>query len=278
MVIQDDTNKLQKALWDFYQATGVNIGIVGTNLKSIASLSEASCQYCEYIQSTAAGYSLCKHSDQRLLESCKNSRKAQMHICKAGLMDIAVPIIYNDLIIAYVIMGQIRIHESFDNIQAYINELGLDADKLRQLYLEKPTIDESRLQSIENIAVMFAKYILFEKILSPSINENLEKADRYILDNLHRELTVRDISRQTNISKTVLYNIFHTFYNCTLKEYINTRRIEQSLELLSDTSASIEEISQKLGFTSAAYFCRVFKRIKGTSPLKYRKSATSNHE
>ena len=42
-------------------------------------------------------------------------------------------------------------------------------------------------------------------------------------------------------------------------------------ELLENSDFSIEEISQKLGFSSGAYFSRVFKKQVGISPLKYKK-------
>ena len=89
-----------------------------------------------------------------------------------------------------------------------------------------------------------------------------------------KEISVISISKSINVSKSVLYKNFHTHFNCTVSEYINTKRIEKSLELIAKTDMSIEEISQNVGFSTASYFSKIFKKQMGTSPLKYKKNLT----
>jgi AraC-like DNA-binding protein len=36
----------------------------------------------------------------------------------------------------------------------------------------------------------------------------------------------------------------------------------------------VEEISEKCGFGSISYFCRIFKQEEACTPLQYRKSAS----
>ena len=43
------------------------------------------------------------------------------------------------------------------------------------------------------------------------------------------------------------------------------------MELLAKTNLSIEEISQRVGFSSASYYSKMFKKQIGVAPLKYRK-------
>ena len=103
-------------------------------------------------------------------------------------------------------------------------------------------------------------------------NDAVNKAEQFIDDNLQNELTIHRISKGTNISKSVLYKRFHTRFHCTVKEYLNQKRIEKAIDLLIHSDLSIEEISQNVGFSSASYFSKTFKKIKKTSPLKYRKT------
>ena len=119
---------------------------------------------------------------------------------------------------------------------------------------------------------MLVKFILLENMLNPSLEGNIQKAVNYINENLEKELTIKSISKNVNISKSVLYKKFHSFFNCTISEYINIKRIEKSVELLLKTDLSIEDISQKVGFASTSYFSKTFKKIQKISPLKYRKS------
>jgi two-component system, response regulator YesN len=48
------------------------------------------------------------------------------------------------------------------------------------------------------------------------------------------------------------------------------KRIEKSKSLLISTQESITDISEKCGFTDLNYFSRVFSKIEGVSPKKYR--------
>ena len=42
---------------------------------------------------------------------------------------------------------------------------------------------------------------------------------------------------------------------------------------MNDSDLSIENISEQVGFESAAYFRRVFKKVTGKSPREYRKTS-----
>ena len=118
---------------------------------------------------------------------------------------------------------------------------------------------------------MLAKYILLENMLKPNMNSSLEKAIDFINKNLDKDLSIQSISQSIHISQSVLYKYFHNYFGCTVGEYINTKRIEKSIELMKNTDLSIEEISQSVGFTSATYYGRIFKNKKGITPLKFRK-------
>ena len=57
--------------------------------------------------------------------------------------------------------------------------------------------------------------------------------------------------------------------------FLNACRVDASLPLLRDTALSMEDISHRVGFSSASRYSKVFKQHKGISPLQYRKA--SNH-
>jgi transcriptional regulator GlxA family with amidase domain len=55
-------------------------------------------------------------------------------------------------------------------------------------------------------------------------------------------------------------------------EYVHTVRLEESKHLLETTAEPIGRIAQRCGFTSQAYFARVFGRLRGSSPRAYRRT------
>lgn len=59
----------------------------------------------------------------------------------------------------------------------------------------------------------------------------------------------------------------------TLEEYMQFLRLRAAREMLASTSQSPTHIAAWLGFPSVQYFCTVFKKLTGLSPIEYRNSA-----
>lgn len=273
MNLEYDIRKLNTAARDFYNATGINLMLIKPDFSIYEGLErfEAN-RYCSAIHNLQCRKNLCKMSDFALLEKCKKSRKSEMHICHAGLIDVAVPLIYDNTIIGYIILGQMRKSDDFSLVEPSLRQLNLDSDKMKEYYLELPLFDETRIKSIENLAIMLAKYILFENMIKPDTNTDLFRITEYISRNLDGNLSIQSISRNTNISKSSMYKIFHDNLNCTVSGYISTKRVEKAIELLESTTLSIDVIAARAGFSSTTYFTRTFKTITGTTPGKYRKN------
>lgn len=269
MVINYDIEKINEVLSAFYNATGINIHLLRDDFSSISISQRIHNDYCSAIQKNNS--ESCKCSDLALLEKCKESKSAQMHICHAGLIDIAVPILYEDSILGYIILGQMKNYGDFSFVEDRIKKIGLDTVEMKKHYSELSFFDGERIESVEKIAVMLAKYLLLENMLRPDFNVNIKRATDFINANLDKNLTVSYISKSVNISKSVLYRNFHNCFNSTISEYINKMRVKKATELLMDTEISVEEIARNVGFSSASYFSRVFKERKGISPLGFRK-------
>jgi transcriptional regulator GlxA family with amidase domain len=53
-------------------------------------------------------------------------------------------------------------------------------------------------------------------------------------------------------------------------EYLQTLRVEEAKLLLEGTGESVEAIARTVGYEDAAFFRRLFKRITGVTPARYR--------
>ncbi len=272
MVINYDINKINHMLQDFYNATGINMDLLKADFSFVGNKSFwEKKRYCKAIQSTQKGKNACVCSDVRLLEKSRKSKKIEMHVCHAGLVDVSVPVLYNDIIIGYLIFGQIKTNTGFYPAQEYLENIGLNQTNIRQYYSELSTFSYEQIKSISNIAQMLVKHILIGNILKPDFDENISRAISYINENLQNDLTIQTVSLNTNISKSTLYRNFQSHFGCTVGEYINKKRIEKAAELLLEGKLSIEEIAGKVGFASGSYFSKIFKKEKGVSPLKFKK-------
>lgn len=277
MTVNYDAEKLKKALWDFYNSTGINITIVRSDFSYIEDISpRANNNYCKLIHSTHLGNSECLKSDMELLEKCSITKKPQTHICPAGLIDVALPILHRDKILGYILFGAMKSGENFEDVEEYISSLELDTNQMEEYFNELQEYKKDKIKSISSIAEMLIKYILLENLLKPYYGDKNASVLEYIEKNIDKPLSIQSISKNANISKSVLYKYFHDTFDCTVSEYINKLRIEKSKELLTTSDYSIEQISQLCGFSSVSYYGRTFKKLIDKTPFKYRKEF-SNH-
>lgn len=272
MFINYDIEKITGALADFCNVTGVNISLRRADYSAIPTLYRIhnGTRFCNEITKCPKGRSACQCSDAELVKRCAESRQAEWHICHAGLTDIAVPLIVNGEVIGYIILGQLRNDADFSQIEHRLDAFDVPLDKMREYYSELKYFDSDRTQSVINIAVMLAKYILLENMLEPKCSTNIEKAQEYINCNLSENLSIKSISAGVNISKSVLYRDFRKFLNCTVNEYINILRVERASALLVESEMSVEEIAVVTGFSSSSYLGKTFKKINGITPVKFR--------
>ncbi len=279
MVINYDIPKINRMLKDFYNATGVNMDLLKEDFSFVGNQSSwENKRYCRAVQNTVTGMKACFASDANLLKKSRESKKVEMHVCHAGLVDVAVPILYNEAIIGYAIFGQIKMEEDFSRMRGYIADLGLDEAEMESLYNEISVFSADRIQSISNLAQMVVKHILLENMLRPDLDDNIQNAVYYINENLSEPLSVQSISKNAGISKSALYRGFHAHFGCTVSRYISRARIEKAIALLADNNLSIEEIALRVGFADGSYFSKSFKKEKGISPLKYRKKSREKSE
>jgi len=272
MLLNYEPEKIENFSKDFLIATGVELGVCDENFKRLNYERQKANKFCARIHEKEAGRLACRRSDRELLAKCKEQRRGVMHVCHAGLVDLAFPIMHEDKIIAYLILGQMRTETNFPVLKNRSLFSEQDVIELEALYEELPIFEQKKIESIANVAMRMIKYILFENMLIPKYSPSFDRVLSYINENLEKKLTISEISKATIVPKSSLYKMFHTYLGCTVSSYINTKKTEKAAEFLVNADLSIEEISEKLGFSTQQYFSKIFKKEKGVSPLQFRKN------
>ena len=98
----------------------------------------------------------------------------------------------------------------------------------------------------------------------------IAKAIDHINKNICFDMDVGGICRNVGISKYHFCREFKKQTGMTVMEYVLKTRLVLAKTELEKTSFSVTQISEKCGFSSVSYFCRVFKEEEGVSPLRYR--------
>lgn len=103
-------------------------------------------------------------------------------------------------------------------------------------------------------------------------NELLNDILLYIDDHIYEKISVSTLCEQFCISTSMLHSLFRKNMNNTAKNYINELKLNKSKELIRNSTHTLSEISEMLGFSSIHYFSKKFKLYFNISPTEYSKS------
>ena len=92
----------------------------------------------------------------------------------------------------------------------------------------------------------------------------------YLEEHFTEKISLEELSEKFYINKFYLTRIFKEQYGVSVNTYLQQLRITRAKQLLRFTDSSLEEIGLKCGIGEPNYFSRVFKKIEGISPSRYR--------
>ena len=152
-----------------------------------------------------------------------------------------------------------RLIEELSNDNLYSNDLSLCY--LKQLIIQMLRLDNSHFHSKPTTHMQQT----YE-------NELLNDILLYIDDNIYEKISVSTLCDHFCISTSMLHSLFRKNMNNTAKNYINELKLSKSKELIRNSTHTLSEISEMLGFSSIHYFSKKFKLYFNISPTEYSKS------
>ncbi len=139
-----------------------------------------------------------------------------------------------------------------------------------QELLEMTNTDEICLWS-KNMLETF-----MDRVLDNKDQKNLQaiqKAADYIKQNYEKKVTIDEIAQVVYLSPCYLSRIFKQSLGCTLMEYLTQIRVEKAKMLLRNPKYNIMQVAEGSGFEDPGYFTRVFKKIEGITPSRFKQNA-----
>lgn len=102
--------------------------------------------------------------------------------------------------------------------------------------------------------------------------EKLKAAVDYVGENFARCLTLAECADVAGYSPAYFSVVFHRVLGERFCDYLSKVRVEKCCELLSGSRLTVKEIGRRCGFANPANFLTIFRRLKGVTPLQYRKN------
>ena len=126
-----------------------------------------------------------------------------------------------------------------------------------------------------------AKWSMLNTVLTPSGQSEtgnnhraqpgtIWKARCYIHDHLGEALSLTTVADCAGISANYLSEKFKEITGERFVDYVAQRRYHRACQLLQNRETNVSEIAFEVGFQSLSQFNRVFKKLSGQSPSRYR--------
>lgn len=222
---------------------------------------------CMAAKVSTEGLSACYRCRMTVQKSLIRHRKPIGGFCTHGVYEYCRPVVYEDRVIAVIYVG---------------NVLTQNPRQQKKLAWVK---DKSLLETMESamtpqdcaqIAEILESYVvfLFERygIENMTYDPLIENIKSYIRENMAYNFSMAELAAAFNYTEKYLGRMFKSRTGQTVKAYCSATRISSAKKLLADTRLSITAIAEQLGYSSAAYFDRVFLRHSGLSPQQYREA------
>ena len=88
----------------------------------------------------------------------------------------------------------------------------------------------------------------------------------YIYENYAKAVTLEDIAKAADISRSEAGRCFHTYMGCSPVDTLIQYRLQMARQLLREGTQTLQQISCACGFNSVNYFSRQFKKKYGYAP------------
>ncbi len=98
----------------------------------------------------------------------------------------------------------------------------------------------------------------------------MHKVIQYVKANYDKKITLDDVASHVYLSRSYLSSMFKEEMGESLFAYVNRIRIEKSKVLLLNEAISLVNVGGMCGFDDQSYFTKVFKKIVGISPKRFR--------
>lgn len=134
-------------------------------------------------------------------------------------------------------------------------------------------------QSIEHLYTDFDFIVWFEQLekytalifnSAGECSKLIHRAKQFIHKHYSSNVSLEGIAEELNISPNYLSSLFRKETRESVVEYLTRYRIDRAKELLTTTDYRIYEIGQMVGYESEQYFSRVFKKVVGVPPAKFK--------
>ncbi|MDJ0927989.1 MAG: helix-turn-helix domain-containing protein [Gammaproteobacteria bacterium] len=105
----------------------------------------------------------------------------------------------------------------------------------------------------------------------PHDDSIVRECEEWLSEHYQDQDAIGRVTQLSTIPERTLKRRFKAATGSALIEYLQNLRVEEAKRLLESSALPIEEISESVGYLDTSFFRRLFKRLTGLTPSRYRR-------
>jgi two-component system response regulator YesN len=148
------------------------------------------------------------------------------------------------------------VHELYGADYFYINEIGISDN-----------LSDFKKYNLSIYSEVLKKMMSIRKRKEGKL---IDIVKEYVIKHYNEDVTLSKIAEITYVNSSYICDLFKNQTGENFIEYLTKIRIEKAKLLLKDARYKTYEVGDRVGYSDATYFSRVFKKVVGISPTEYR--------
>lgn len=145
-------------------------------------------------------------------------------------------------------------HEFFEKTQLHKTKCLALATLICIKMFEKYCLNSGEINYKEDAATMICRSVI-----------------KYINEKFNTKISMDTMAKKIGVSKFHMCRSFKKCTGCSIVEYINIYRVEQTKKIIALRDVNVSEAAVRCGFSNMSYFTKVFKKVTGMAPGEYKK-------
>ncbi len=99
---------------------------------------------------------------------------------------------------------------------------------------------------------------------------DVHKLQSYIHEHLREPITLAQLAKVAHLSPTHFARVFKRQFAVSPLYYVIQKRVALACTMLTETDLPMKQVATAVGYDDPYYFSRIFRKVTGASPTRYR--------
>ncbi|WBM72264.1 AraC family transcriptional regulator [Buttiauxella sp. WJP83] len=163
------------------------------------------------------------------------------------------------------------------NVPAQVYDLSEQAAFMEVILSKFDKLDPTAHSTASDVALMVMQIMTFlpeqPQAFFPQQQTAASQIMQWVENNYSEKFSLDELAKSVGLSRSYTSRIFRQQTGGSIHEYLLTRRLKKSCDLLRTSPLSVDAIAQEVGFIEVTYFITCFKKMMNQTPLQYRKQS-----